>query len=305
MTTHKSNKGGVRFAPSPTGVFHVGNFRTAWVSHWWARRLAVPWVVRFEDIDAPRVVKGAQEQQLAELKLLGLVPDQVLVQSQFHRRHWEVFWWAVQEGWVYPCFCSRKDVRDAVDGLASAPHSEPVIYSGKCRELQKPYRASSLPSIAWRFKTIGAGTNDFIVARTPAADDLRLESFVPAYTWACAIDDYDGGYELLVRAYDLEHVVEQQRAIGRLVGLREKHGFRPMPAVYHTALVTREDGGRLEKRTQGVTLAELVAAGHSAEQLLEAFKQSFNELQHALPRGAVSGEEFKELKVTKLLGALK
>jgi hypothetical protein len=82
---------GVRFAPSPTGVFHVGNLRTAWISHQWSQKLKLPWVVRFEDIDQPRVIKGSQEKQLADMKSLGLVPDRVYLQSQNRKRHWNLF----------------------------------------------------------------------------------------------------------------------------------------------------------------------------------------------------------------------
>jgi len=84
MTTEKAPKSsGVRYAPSPTGRLHLGNLRTAWVSERWARSLSLPWVVRFEDIDRPRVISGSQEQQLADMRALGLKPDVVLVQSRF------------------------------------------------------------------------------------------------------------------------------------------------------------------------------------------------------------------------------
>src|SRR6476659_5113424 len=91
----------VRFAPSPTGTFHVGNLRTAWVSYRWSRVLRMPWVVRFEDIDGPRVVNGARERQLADMAALGLVPDEILVQSARHERHRALFLRAVADGSVY------------------------------------------------------------------------------------------------------------------------------------------------------------------------------------------------------------
>src|SRR5271157_4598918 len=98
----------IRFAPSPTGTFHLGNLRTAWISHEFARSLKLPWVVRFEDIDKPRVVPGAMQKQLEDLQFLNLIPDQVLIQSEFHSRHESLFRKAVDSGQVYPCTCSRK-----------------------------------------------------------------------------------------------------------------------------------------------------------------------------------------------------
>src|SRR5262245_10745589 len=118
---------GVRFAPSPTGRLHIGNLRTAWISHWWSKSLGLKWVLRFEDIDKPRNVSGSQEQQLSNLEQLGLIPDEIIVQSQNFERHWQIFVKGVESHKFYPCFCSRKDL---IETLASAPHSKPPTYSG-------------------------------------------------------------------------------------------------------------------------------------------------------------------------------
>lgn len=298
---------GVRFAPSPTGRFHVGNLRTAWISHAIARRLGEPWIVRFEDIDGPRVVAGAQELQLEDMRALGLevrpeLGDELIRQSDAHARHLEWFLRAVRERRVYPCFCSRKDVREALDGAASAPHGRVATYSGRCRERVTAAAAAanipdhSLPSLAWRFALDEdpSGRSDFIVARTSVelstesgSDAVLLPSdpasFAPAYHWACAIDDAEGRYRLLVRASDLADVVPQHRAIMRWLGYEE------LPKVFHTALVTQNDGHRLEKRTQGVTLPELLAAGWSAERIVAKFTESFDPGAHAgEPRERIS-----------------
>jgi glutamyl-tRNA synthetase len=303
----------VRFAPSPTGRFHIGNLRTAWISHEWARAWGEPWVVRFEDIDAPRVMPGAREEQLADMRALGLVPDEIPVQSAAHARHWEVFVRAVREKRVYPCFCSRKDVREALEGAASAPHpvagALPANYSGRCRgltELPVPSE-HGLPSLAWRFavEEDPTGRADIIVGRSsPALDDRGLPaeraSYAPAYHWACAIDDLDGGYRLLVRAADLAEVVPQHRAI--MGWLARSEGREPrFPAVFHTSLVTQNDGHRLEKRTRGVTLGELRDAGFSAERLIELFRRSWRqELIGQWSPGRVFGEDRERMTLTEL-----
>jgi glutamyl-tRNA synthetase len=270
---------GVRFAPSPTGAFHLGNFRTAWISHELARARGEPWVLRFEDIDAPRVAAGAMERQLAELERLGPRADEVRVQSRGLARHREAFFRAVRASRVYPCFCSRKDVREALEGIASAPHGEGPVYSGRCRGLEAvPEHA--LPTLAWRFRAADpAGRDDFIVARSaPALDREGLpppESFVPAYHWACAIDDLDGRYRWLVRAWDLASAEEPQRWIRDWLAREE--GREPAhPRVIHCALVTQDDGARLEKRTRGITLPELEASGWTPERLARAFRDSLD-----------------------------
>lgn len=323
---------GVRFAPSPTGLFHVGNLRTAWISRELARAWSQPWVVRFEDIDGPRVLAGSQEAQLADMATLGLRPDELVVQSLAHGRHWQVFERAVAERRVYPCFCSRKDVREALEGAGSAPHPvtaarpataaqshevnrtddvsaasgaavQPLpnnIYSGHCRKLLAqpssgawPSPAShGLPSLAWRFalEEDPSGHSDFIVARTSPVLPADSSTFAPAYHLACAIDDLDGNHHTLVRAADLAEVIPQHQAIMRWLAVAEGQRFSPV-AVFHTSLVTQNDGHRLEKRTQGVTLAELKVAGWTPERLITQFQKSWDSnLAYAWAPGNIFGE---------------
>ena len=329
MTTLTPPWRGVRFAPSPTGRFHLGNLRTAWISWACARLLGEPWVVRFEDIDAPRVLPGARESQLEDLAALGMVPDELHVQSARIGRHWEVFLRGIAEGRVYPCICSRKEVQEVLHGIASAPHAEPPVYNGRCRpsegapaptesELRARLSGHPHPTIAWRLRAAGAGgEQDIIIARTERAprrlSGPEAAGFAPSYHWACAIDDWDGGYRLLVRAWDLESATSHQRAIQSW--LRGSEGgaraASPPPAVYHTALVTTDEGGRLEKRTRGVTWPELEARGIPMEVLVSRFLASWGEgrsfeglrrwleLSLAAPDG-VSGEASRTMTLSRL-----
>lgn len=275
-----------------------------------------PWVLRFEDIDGPRVAAGAREAQLEDLRALGLEADAVVVQSALRARHWGLFRRAVGEGRVYPCFCSRKEVREALECAASAPHRAVPIYSGKCRALRGRCAPTGhgLPSLGWRFAVEGeidgnrgvveaSGARDFIVARSGAdldAQGLPEESgFVPAYHWACAIDDFDGDYKLLVRAIDLADAVDQQRAIMAWCAGIEGRPPR-FPAVFHAALVTGEGGARLEKRTRGVTLPELVARGIDGRRLAERFAEGFRADAAEFGSGKVWSEARAEWTLSEL-----
>lgn len=295
--------GGVRFAPSPTGRFHIGNLRTAWISHRLSRSLGRPWVVRMEDIDIPRVLAGAREHQLEDMAELGLVPDWLLTQSRFRNRHWSVFRDAVSRGAVYPCDCSRKDVQTALSGLASAPHDGVApVYSGRCRSAGADRQRSAVDSLAWRFRSSDpSGREDFIVARSGLALDRdgipEVSSFVPAYHWACAIDDFDGGYELLVRAIDLASAAPLQRAIQTWLG----GPTACLPALFHTSLVVRNDGHRLEKRTRGVTLPELKQVGFSVEKIVLSFSVTFAfEADRVFAPGETASEENPSLTISQL-----
>ncbi len=301
---------GVRFAPSPTGRFHVGNLRTAWISHEIARRLQNPWIVRFEDIDAPRVAQGACEQQLADMKSLGLTPDEVHVQTASHSQHYDLFLDAIKTKHVYPCDCSRKDVQAAARASASAPHSAPAAYSGHCRtrNLIESTIKRQNDSITWRFAFPNpTGHDDIIVARTNAAEYFPNQvpsssSFVPSYHWACALDDYFGDYRVLVRAWDLESSAGIQRQIQKWLFERDR---RP-PAytdIFHTALITQNDGHRLEKRTHGVTLPDLEQNGVDAHALTQLFRVSFDKLVFSGKDGydpGIFGETKKTLTLVEL-----
>jgi glutamyl-tRNA synthetase len=245
----------------------------------------LPWIVRFEDIDRPRVIPGALGVQLADLAKLGLIPDRFYAQSERRGRHWELFLRAVDEGMAYPCFCSRKEIREAVEASASAPHREPPAYHGHCRDAPRPAQ-SELPSIAWRFRAVDpSGAGDVVIARTKhAAPDP--ESFAPSYPFACAIDDLDGDYSILVRAWDLASAAAAQRAIQIWIGSPSIK----LPAVFHCSLITQNDGHRLEKRTRGVTLPELQAAGISVETILDRFARSFVVPTEIPRRGEICGE---------------
>jgi glutamyl/glutaminyl-tRNA synthetase len=237
--------------------------------------LKAPLIFRFEDIDGPRVVPNAQVDQLSDMKSLGIQPDKVIVQSTNLDRHFELFQFAKDNNKIYACDCSRSEVRESLNRIASAPHQKELEYSGRCRDLAR--KSSDLSafkatdSIAWRWRHENpSGQDDCIVART----DLKSGAFQPGYHWACAIDDADGEYNWLVRAWDLASAERTQSQIRHWVkGLA---GGQDQARVYHTTLVTRDNGQRIEKRTKGVTLLELSTLGYQPPQIVELFAKSFS-----------------------------
>src|SRR5512140_2579256 len=132
-----------RFAPSPTGPLHLGNARTALLSWLAARAARGAYLMRVEDLDAPRVRSGAEGRILAGLRWLGLDWDEgpdvggafgPYRQSERMDRHAEALSRLRASGAAYPCFCSRAEVAAA----ARAPHGpgdEGPRYPGTCRDL--------------------------------------------------------------------------------------------------------------------------------------------------------------------------
>ena len=119
-----------RFAPSPTGPLHLGSLVAAVGSHFYARREGGRWLVRMEDLDAPRVIPGSAEEILAALRRYGLDWDgEVVFQSQRIALYEAALDVLRAKGLVYDCACSRADLQRA----ASAPLGAEPVYPGTCR----------------------------------------------------------------------------------------------------------------------------------------------------------------------------
>jgi glutamyl-tRNA synthetase len=250
-------------APSPTGPLHLGNLRTALLAWLFARSAGGRFLVRVEDLDPERSRREHEAGQLADLRALGLDWDgPVLRQSKRRARHRDALDQLQAAGRVYPCWCTRAEIRAA----ASAAHG-PLpegAYPGTCRELtaaQRAERERSGRPPALRLDARGEriAFEDRLHGRVEGAvDDLVLwrGDGVPAYNLAVVVDDADQGVREVVRGDDLLETTPRQLLVGRLLGLRA-------PAHAHVPLVLGPDGRRLAKRHGAVTLADRAALGES------------------------------------------
>src|SRR3712207_1383449 len=107
-----------RFAPSPTGPLHVGNLRTALLAWLFARSAGSRFLMRVEDLDRQRVRPGCEQEQLADLRAIGIDWDGPVVhQSERHELYDAALAGLEADGRLYPCYCTRAEIRQA----ASAP----------------------------------------------------------------------------------------------------------------------------------------------------------------------------------------
>jgi glutamyl-tRNA synthetase len=254
-----------RFAPSPTGPLHIGNLRTGLLAWLFARSAGSRFVLRVEDLD-PRTSSPEHEKgQLADLTALGLDWDEPVVrQSERRAGHDAALDDLVARGLTYPCFCSRREVREA----SAAPHVLPGTYPGTCRDLSSAEVAARVASgrpAALRLRASGELVT--IVDRlhgevTRPADDivLRRNDGVAAYHVAVVVDDDDQGVEEVVRGDDLLDSTPSQAHLLDLLG-------RPRPTWAHVPLALGPDGDRLAKRHGAVTLADLAAIGVTPDQV--------------------------------------
>ncbi len=262
-----------RFAPSPTGPLHLGNARTALLSWLAARAAGGAYLVRVEDLDAPRVRPGLEARILDELRWLGLDWDEGPdvggpegPYRQFERlpRYAEALARLREAGLVYPCFCSRSEIAAA----AQAPHGpsdDGPRYPGTCASLPpaEAERRAAPRRPAWRFRVpeglvtfgdgvhgpqamdVAAAVGDFVVARADG---------IPAYQLAVVVDDSAMRITDVVRGDDLLPSTARQILLYGALGLA-------VPRFAHVPLVVGEDGARLAKRHGALSLGDLRERG--------------------------------------------
>jgi glutamyl-tRNA synthetase len=267
-----------RFAPSPTGVLHLGNLRTALLAWLFARSAGSSFAVRIEDLDAGRVRPGLAEAQLEDLAAIGLDWDgPVWVQSE----RGETYAAALERLPVYECFCTRAEIRES----ASAAHGPVGVYPGTCLGLSDAERearraAGRAPALRVRADATHVHFEDRLLGpQEGMVDDfvVRRNDGAYAYNLAVVVDDAAQGIEEVVRGADLADSTPRQIWLARTLGV-------PVLAYAHVPLVLGADGRRLAKRHGDVTLREVGAAdalawmaaslglrGRSAAELLDGF----------------------------------
>lgn len=273
-----------RFAPSPTGDLHLGGAWTALASWALARSAGAAGrtVLRIEDIDAPRIVKGSAERIIEDLTWLGLDWDEGPIAQSARSPIYEAALARLDSlGLTYPCDCSRAEIARA----ASAPHAgeegKETIYPGTCRDAPRNRSFKRAPAIRLRIPS-GAqvvfddaihGRVEEDVASVAGDFVLRRGDGVFAYQFVVAIDDAEMGITHVVRADDLLASTARQILLMRLLG------HEVFPSYVHVPLVVAPDGERLAKRARGVTIRELAERGVRREVILSTLARGLGLVQ--------------------------
>jgi glutamyl-tRNA synthetase len=252
-----------RFAPSPSGRLHLGNLRTALLAWLFARSAGGSFLLRIEDLDRARSKPEHERVQRADLEAIGIDWDaEAPRQSTRTDRYREALEVLRADGRVYPCWCTRAEIRAA----AEAPHG-PLpegAYPGTCRRLSAAERAEHErsgrpPALRLDARAAEVAFEDRLHGHTAGVvDDFVLwrGDDTPAYQLAVVVDDADQAIAEVVRGDDLLDSTPRQIELARLLGLDS-------PRYAHVPLVLGPDGARLAKRHGAVTLEE-----HAPEQAL-------------------------------------
>lgn len=237
-----------RFAPSPTGPLHFGSLVAATGSFLEARTRGGEWLLRMEDVDAPRCSTEAATCILRSLEACGFEWDGEVV---WQSRRTDAYAAALQRlkaaGRVFPCACTRRELADS----AIAPDGA-SIYPGTCRQGLAGGRAAR----AWRLRVGEASIcfDDAIQGRVESdlaaeAGDfilLRADGWF-AYQLAVVVDDAAAGISHVVRGADLLASTPRQIFLLQCLGL-------PTPAYAHLPVVVDAAGEKLSKQTRAAAV---------------------------------------------------
>ena len=290
-----------RFAPSPTGLLHLGNARTALLAWLWANAASGRFVMRIEDLDRPRCRPELEAGQLADLAWLGLDwsegpsaspphedagphgPYRQSARTALYRVALERLRAADR---VYECFCSRAEIRAAAASEASAPHGpsdDGPRYPGTCARLTRDQRAqrrrTRAPALRLRVPEGPVGFEDAIAGPQrfdPAAEVgdfvVQRADGLHAYQLAVVVDDAAMEVTQVLRGADLLPSTARQLLLYALLGLRP-------PRWAHAKLLLGPPGPdglprRLSKREGADTLAGLRASGEDPRRLVARLARS-------------------------------
>jgi glutamyl-Q tRNA(Asp) synthetase len=270
-----------RFAPSPTGWLHLGHAFAALFAENEARRSGGRFLLRIEDIDGTRSRPEFEAALMEDLAWLGLEWERpVLRQSERTAAYTSALKHLQGAGLLYPCFCTRRDIQEEIARAGQAPHGpDGALYPGTCRRLSQEQRRQRMEhgeTYALRLdiaKAQSAVPGDLrwvdldrgIFQATPDifGDVVLARKETPAsYHLAVVVDDAEQGVTLVTRGEDLLLASHLHRLLQALLGL-------PVPRWRHHRLVVDENGRRLAKRHDALSLRALREQGWLPERIRE------------------------------------
>jgi glutamyl-Q tRNA(Asp) synthetase len=266
-----------RFAPSPTGPLHAGSLVAALGSWLDARKNHGKWLLRIEDLDAPRCISGADQEILRQLLACGLTWDEEPTWQSKHQERYKKALERLNElQIIYPCTCSRQGIANALEARGViTPRNQEMVYPGICRPHEiDSYDEGERPSteVAWRlalppglsihFEDLALGKQTQDLNREVGDFVLHRRDGIFTYQLAVVVDDAEQGITHIVRGADLLNNTARQIYLQRVLEYET-------PSYLHLPLVLDEHGEKLSKQT-------LASAIHTenAQQALQELRKA-------------------------------
>jgi glutamyl-tRNA synthetase len=256
-----------RFAPSPTGLLHIGSARTALFNYLFACHHGGEFLLRIEDTDRERSTDAATRIIIEGLEWLGITPDQPPVfQSTRLARHAEIARQMLAAGHAYRCYCTAEELRQMREQAIAKGRSP--RYDGRWRD-RDPAEAPPGVGPAIRLKAPRDGetvVQDLVqgpvrVANAELDDMIILRSDgTPTYNHSVVVDDHDMGITHVIRGDD--HLTNTFRQ----VQIYQAMGW-DLPHFAHIPLIHGPDGAKLSKRHGAVSVLEFREQGYLPEAL--------------------------------------
>lgn len=255
-----------RFAPSPTGMLHIGGVRTALYSWLYAKRHGGVFVLRIEDTDRERSTAEATQVILDGMEWLGLHADEgPFYQSQRMERYREVLGQFLEQGHAYRCYCTKEEL-EAMRARQLEAKQKPR-YDGTCRHRTEP-RAGVDPVVRFKNPLEGVVVVEDEIHGNVRFENAELDDLIiarsdgsPTYNFCVVVDDMDMNITHVIRGDD--HLNNTPRQINMLVAL----GAQP-PRYAHVPMILGADGAKLSKRHGAVSVLHYREEGFLPEALL-------------------------------------
>lgn len=265
-----------RFAPSPTGYLHLGHAYSAKRAYGFAKEHDGRFLLRIEDIDFSRC-KPAYEQAIYEdLAWVGLTWETPVRRQSEHRDDYQQALKILdQQDLLFPCFCTRKDIRREIENSGRAPHDitahspEGPLYPGTCRALtmaeRQEKKAANIPyalrldmtkaleqvtnqTLSWTDLEAGEQITTAQTLKHLLGDAVLARKDIPtSYHLSVVVDDHLQNISHVIRGKDLFHATHLHRLLQYLLGYET-------PTYLHHELLTDENGWRYAKRDNAKTL---------------------------------------------------